>query len=195
MIENDEDGRIDKGEFDPNNEPDEDIKLEKSNGSIKPEKSDESDKLNDPDNESATKGEAKPDLDGMMTDNINGESENANGTADTRMIDSSGTAHTNQERVLYDIHKKVPIYSHQSLSINPFAAGVPAANLLRVTTTKELLQANVRRCVRCGSLSDSMLEITRPGHQAWSRNLLTVLNRCVCEGSWMGETVGEGLEL
>ncbi|KAK5946484.1 Mediator of RNA polymerase II transcription subunit 16 [Knufia obscura] len=102
-------------------------------------------------------------------------------------------------RVLYDAHKKLPLCCLQSLALNPptVAPGTGQASgmgtgLGRITSTEELLAAQVRRCVRCGSLSDSNVEVV---NKSWPRQLLQLMNRCVCDGSWIVEEVREGLHL
>jgi len=116
--------------------------------------------------------------------------------------DMGGEYHgkTRPTRVLYDAHKKLPLFSQQSQALNP---AVPTTStvqmtngavtmLHRIMSTEELLAAQARRCVRCGSLSDSNVEGV---NKSWPRQLLQLMNRCVCDGSWIVEEVREGLDL
>jgi len=126
------------------------------------------------------------DMDGMV------DYEGRNGTQNER-------AKVRSLRVLYDAHKKLPLFSQQSLALNPSGL-TPAAHQgngagtgsTRVLSTRELLAAQARRCVRCGSLSDNNGEGV---NKSWPRHLLQLMNRCVCDGGWIVEEVREGLDL
>jgi len=114
-------------------------------------------------------------------------------------MDESPKGKTRPARVLYDAHKKLPLFSQQSQALNPavptsaaqMASGM-SMGLPRIMSTEELLAAQVRRCVRCGSLSDSNVEGV---NKSWPRQLLQLMNRCVCDGSWIVEDVRAGLDL
>lgn len=98
-------------------------------------------------------------------------------------------------RLLYDVHKKLPLFSHHSLAMNKNEAadrtmGDPYP--VSTITSNEILRTTLaRRCVRCGSLSDSMLE---GSNKRWPRYVVILMNKCVCDGSWIVEEVGNSLQ-
>lgn len=155
-------------------------------------------------------GEVIPnDLDHMATlVEANIENGTSNGTAVASQSNSRRDGKTDRknlpERVLYDTHRKVPIFSGgimvagagASANGQPTgpgavaaAAALGSADRQIVTNVKELLDAKVRRCVRCGSVSDE-----EGGYQrTWPRLSVHLVAKCVCEGAYVLEEVREGL--
>lgn len=132
-------------------------------------------------------------LEGSGLENGNDNSTHKNGI--------SRTCRSLPERVLYDTHRKVPIFSNGIMLAGAAATanGQPAAPTAPtalgsadrqiVTNVSELLAAKVRRCVRCGSVSDE-----EGGYQrTWPRLSVHLVAKCVCEGVYVLEGVGEGL--
>lgn len=104
-------------------------------------------------------------------------------------------------RVIYDTHKKIPVFSATASLVGGLAGtngqqagaapgSVPGPSDRQiVTTVEELLAAKVRRCVRCGSVSDEEGSYQR----TWPRLSLHLVAKCVCEGTYVLEEIGEGL--
>lgn len=91
-------------------------------------------------------------------------------------------------RHLYDVHKKLPLFSQQSLAINKQPQDVSVAPV--VSSPADLLSSQVRRCVRCGSVSDAWVHNM---NKTWPRQISFLMNKCVCDGCWVVEEVKEGL--
>jgi len=77
------------------------------------------------------------------------------------------TDDTKRARIIYDIHRKRPILK---AAAEPNRAG----------------DAVVRRCTRCGSYSE---DINVPPKD-WSRQVATLLAKCICDGNWVVEPLG-----
>lgn len=115
------------------------------------------------------------------------------------------------QRQLYHVHNKTPLFS----DTHHISSGI-----LLPRTVEELRACQIRRCNRCGSLSDdgslsrtaaqSTLHLSgetpAPSsatanrtiglsalYRSWPRQSLPFMGRCVCEGIWIGETVDDGL--
>lgn len=126
-----------------------------------------------------------------------GEGQSSNGSEPQEKRPSKRDRRHLPERVLYDTHRKVPIFSG-GISVGGGANGqvagaagsTPGATDRQlVTNVEELLAAKVRRCVRCGSVSDE-----ESGYQrTWPRLSIQLVAKCVCEGAYVLEEVGEGL--
>lgn len=112
---------------------------------------------------------------------------------DLDIQDEQSKARTNGKqwppRHLYDVQKKLPLFSQQSLAINkqqPQHGSVAHA----VVSQADLLTSQVRRCVRCGSVSDAWVHNM---NKTWPRQISFLMNKCVCDGCWIVEEVKEGL--
>jgi len=90
----------------------------------------------------------------------------------------------NLPRLLYDVHKKAALFGQSSYPSQS------ASSRQRISDRDELLMAQVRRCARCGSLSDE-IDTT---YRGWPKMSLHLMNRCVCDGVWILEAVRDGFD-
>ena len=88
-------------------------------------------------------------------------------------------------RYLYDVHKKLPLFSYQSVAINKGAHDMSVSK--GVISKEEMLRTQVKRCVRCGRHNE---DVNGMGKE-FPRHVAGLMMRCVCDGPWIVEPWAE----